>query len=258
MSLAEQTTRSPRPEARVSIQEFEPRPEAELKLYCLPHAGGNCTSYHPWLRRLPPHVALRGVQLPGRPHLMDVPSFTSLTDLARATATALLKDAGSVPFALFGHSMGGLAAYETSIELVRRGGHVPRLLAVSGMAAPHRRRPTPPLHLLPEAELIARVRKLGGIPDEILDIPELLELTLPPLRADFAMMHHHTHKDRAHLPTPMSVFGGAEDPGADAAHLAAWAELTRGACSVRTFPGGHFYLHERTDALLAALLEDLF
>ncbi|MFJ5224054.1 thioesterase II family protein [Streptomyces sp. NPDC088400] len=258
MSLAEQTTGPPRPGARVSIQEFEPRPKAELKLYCLPHAGGSCTSYHPWLRRLPARVALRGVQLPGRPHLMDVPSFTSLTDLARATATAVLKDAGGVPFALFGHSMGGLAAYETTVELVQRGDHVPRLLALSAVAAPHRRRPTPPLHLLPEAELIARVRKLGGIPDEILDVPELLELTIPLLRADFAMMHRHTHKSRGHLPTPLSVFGGTEDPGADAAQLADWAKLTRGACSVRTFPGGHFYLNERTDAVLAALLEDLF
>jgi len=257
VNLAEQTTDSPQPEARVGIQQFALRPEAGLKLYCFPHAGGSCTSYHPWLRRLPARVALRGIQLPGRLHLVNVPSFTSLNDLARAVATAILEDADGVPFALFGHSMGGLAAYETAAELVRRGGHVPRLLAVSGAAPPHQRRPAPPLHLLPEAQLVAWIRKLGGVPEEILSIPELLELTLPPLRADFAMMDRHTHAGRGQLPTPVSVFGGAEDPWVDTAQLAAWEELTRGACSVRTFPGGHFYLHEHVDALLTALLDDL-
>jgi medium-chain acyl-[acyl-carrier-protein] hydrolase len=45
------------------------------------------------------------------------------------------------------------------------------------------------------------------------------------------------------LGCPMTIYGGLDDHEVDAERLAAWGEMTVGACEIRMFPGGHFYLN---------------
>lgn len=151
------------------------------------------------------------------------------------------------PYALFGHSMGALLAYGVAQEAARYGGSSPVRLFVSGADGPgggsKRNRAT-----WSDDELVAELRKLGGTPEAVFDEPELLDIILPILRADYLVCDGFRAAVPAADPTlecPVSILGGAADEY-DEQQLGRWAGVTRGPSRQRIFPGGHFFLSEES------------
>jgi medium-chain acyl-[acyl-carrier-protein] hydrolase len=236
---------------------FRPRPEATARLYGFPHAGAGAPAYRAWAGLLPAAVELRAVQPPGRQDRIREPAFTDLPGLVAALADALGPELGELPFAFFGHSMGALVAFELARELRRRGGPLPVLLGVSAWRGPQVPRALPPVSDLPDPELVAHVRRLGGMPEPVLEEPELLASVLPTLRADYRLCEGYRYRPSAPLDRPISVFGATADPLAGPAELEAWAAQTTRPLSVRVFPGRHFYLLDRLAEVVGAYASDL-
>lgn len=198
---------------------------------------------------------VRPVQLPGRGGRFREAPYTQVRGLA-VDACDGLKEHLAEPFALFGHSFGALVAFEVARELRRRGGPQPAHLFISGRRGPRRPDPVPPLHGLSDVRFLAEVRsRYGGIPDAILEEPELLALLLPTLRADLQAVETYTYEPDTPLEVPISAFGGLDDPWAGLEDLEAWRDETRGGFRITRFRGGHFYLNESEAE--AALLETL-
>jgi surfactin synthase thioesterase subunit len=85
-----------------------------VPLLCVPHAGGGASAYRPWMRAgIPgvPWVSVVPVRLPGREQRMGEAPCSNL-GLLLETALAALTGIFARPFALFGHSMGALIAFE--------------------------------------------------------------------------------------------------------------------------------------------------
>jgi medium-chain acyl-[acyl-carrier-protein] hydrolase len=227
-------------------------------LICFPHAGGGATAFFALASSLPETIELRAIQLPGRETRLGEAPFTRLPLLIDALADAL-NDSLREPYALFGHSLGALIAFELGRELRRRGVPLPGTLIVSGRRAPTVKVSEPPLHTLPDRAFVAELRRrYDAIPRVILDEPELMALFLPALKADFALFETHEHRDEPRLDCALGIYGGAADP--QTAEMEGWAELVVGPCRRRRFDGGHFYLAERAErraALAAALAEDV-
>jgi medium-chain acyl-[acyl-carrier-protein] hydrolase len=161
------------------------------------------------------------------------------------------------PFAFFGHSMGAAIAFELARELRHRSRPLPEMLIASGARAPQfRRRHVPPPAPSREA-FVEELRRLQGIPPEVLDDPALMRAILPALEADAALYRNYIYVEDLPLPLPVRAYGGADDPNVRRDHLEGWAEQTTASFAVRIFPGGHFYLNSATDPFLRALEEDL-
>jgi medium-chain acyl-[acyl-carrier-protein] hydrolase len=226
--------------------------EARLRLFCFPYAGGAATAYREWAGRVPRTIEVCPVHLPGRG-----PPFRRLADLVPAALEGLRSHLDR-PFAFFGHSMGALVVFELARELRRRGAPLPVRLVVSAHEAPHRPPPLPPVSHLPDAELIAEVRRrFDGIPDAVMSEPELLALLVPVLRADIAMLESYVYAPEDPLPCPVTCLAGEDDRHLVREDLLAWAEQTRGSFRFRLLPGGHFFIDGSRDAVLASIVEDL-
>jgi surfactin synthase thioesterase subunit len=160
------------------------------------------------------------------------------------------------PFAFFGHSLGAIVASE-SARVLQAQGRAPTHLFVS--APPPKRERTDAIHQLPDAEFLhALDRRYQGIPAEIMAHPDLLELLLPPLRADIrALEHFHPAADRPKIASPTTVFGGTRDRQVSMEDLEAWGGETAEPCRVRTFEGDHFYIDPNRPALLADIVATL-
>lgn len=235
----------------------QPDPDAVLRLFCFPYAGGGASIFHDWPHMLPPEVELCALQLPGRESRRLEAPYTELPHLVEDISIAL-QPYLQKPFAFFGHSMGALISFELTRLLRRNGGPLPKTLFISGHQAPNL---PPPERMLPaqqssDKEFIAMLRRLNGTPEEVLQHAELMNLLLPTLRADFLLCERYVYHAEPPLSCPINVFGGMRDT-ITKDELNAWKNQTEGDFSCHLFPGGHFFLHSSREVLLHQVSQDL-
>ncbi len=209
-----------------------------------------------WPTVLPGDIEIIGIQYPGRGTRLSEPAYTQLEPLVRSAAAGLAPYLDK-PFAFFGHSMGALVAWDLARHLRRSQGTAPERIMVSGNSAPQVPDRHPPTYDLPEPQFIQKLRELGGMPEEVLQHRELLELIVPILRADFTLCETYRYEPDRPLDCPLSAFGGLEDPYVSREDLEAWREQTTGSFSVRMFPGDHFFLNTARPLLLGAIAREL-
>jgi surfactin synthase thioesterase subunit/glycosyltransferase involved in cell wall biosynthesis len=221
------------------------------RLFCFPHAGGGAGQ----------PLALSGwtavpVRLPGRESRLAEAPFERIGPLVAALA-AQIDFYLDQPFAFFGHSMGAVVAFELARELRRRSRPLPRMLIASGARAPQfRRHHLPPPVPSPEA-FVEELRRLEGIPAEVLGDAALMRAILPALEADAAVYRNYIYAEASPLPIPVRAYGGADDPNVRREHLDGWREQTTASFAVRVFPGGHFFTITAREPFLQALGRDL-
>lgn len=238
------------------LYSIKPRPQAALRLFCLPFAGGGASAYRAWANLLPESIEVCPIQLPGRENRLREPLFTRVgplvEQLSRAVAPLLDR-----PFAIFGHSLGALIAFEWVRRLRRDGLPAPLCLFASARLAPHVRDPRPPASLMAADEFLAEVRKLNGTPAAVLASPELLAMLLPIMRADFAVNENYSYYEAPRLDVPLRAFGGSSDPKASRADLEQWGRHTGADFGVQMFAGDHFFITGQAQQVCAALAGEL-
>jgi medium-chain acyl-[acyl-carrier-protein] hydrolase len=234
----------------------KPNPKAKLRLFCLPYAGGSAWVFRPWLNHLPTTIELCPVELPARGKRWAESPITRLDLLIESLKTAILPYLDR-PFALFGHSMGGLVSFELTRLLAGEYNINPVYLFVSGYRAPQIQALDPPIHPLPEPEFIEELRRLNGTPQAVLENAELMELILPALRADFEMLESYHYSTGTPLNCPIAVFGGLQDNEVSPENLEAWRRQTTKAFSLEMFEGDHFFIDSARSLLLASMTSKL-
>jgi medium-chain acyl-[acyl-carrier-protein] hydrolase len=230
---------------------------ASVRLFCFPYAGGGASIFRFLKEQSLPDIEICPVQLPGREGRFKEEPFDSLEKLLPPLYQALLPYLEG-PYAFFGHSMGALISFELTRLIYQKGlAHGPVRLFVSGHRAPHLPDPKPPLHALPDPQLIEALYDLNGTPKDVLNHSELLNLMLPLLRMDFALCETYTYKPGGVLPCPISAFGGLQDDSVPREAILAWREHTGGSFRAHFFAGDHFFLHQKQPEVLAVLCASL-
>ncbi|MFJ2032325.1 thioesterase II family protein [Streptosporangium sp. NPDC087985] len=234
-----------------------PLPRAASRLFCLPYAGAGAGVFHPWPAALAPGVEVLGVQLPGRENRIAEPAEVDLVELATAVADAAAEDGR--PYALYGHSLGARLAFEVARLLRRTGAPPPARLYVGAARAPHLGGSSTfdGLSHVSDDELVARIVAGGGVPEAVADEPELLELLLPTLRADFTWLDDYVYQPEPPLPVPITAFAGTRDLAVSMEQMAGWEQHTTAGFVLHRVDGGHFFLQDRLAELTALLAADL-
>ncbi|MFF0885010.1 thioesterase II family protein [Streptomyces sp. NPDC003456] len=229
------------------------------RLVCFPHAGGSATVYRGLARALPADLDVVCLQYPGRQDRYQEAPFTDLTLLADAAAGELARlldsDPGR-PYALFGHSMGSLVAFETARLLARGPLPGPQRLFLSGRGAPDARS-TAHFALYDDEDVLAEVRRLGGTDQSMLDDPDIMAMALPALRADYRALGRYEWREGEPLTAPMTVLIGDSDPMVTVEEAGTWRAHSRGDVTVKVFPGGHFYLFDHLRGIVETVTEGL-
>lgn len=232
-----------------SIQESR---AAKLRLFCFPYAGGGASVFRAWAGFLPKDVAVCPVRLPGRESRLSEPAFDSMEKLIPALREAIGPYLDQ-PFAFFGHSAGATIAF----ELARSRSARPLCLFVAGARAPQLRRDHAPPPAPSDEELIEELRRIHGIPQDLLEHREVMQVALPALRADSTLYRNYVYREGPPLTCPIRAYGGIDDERISREHLEAWAVQTTASFQLEMFPGGHFFLQTHQDEFLKALARDL-
>ncbi|MFD3792663.1 thioesterase II family protein [Streptomyces cyaneofuscatus] len=231
-----------------------PGPRAP-RLYCFPHAGGAASTFVPLARALTPRLDVLAAQYPGRQDRRRETPIADIGLLAEALADHVPVQE-KVPYAFFGHSMGAVLAYEVARILRRRGVTGPAALVLSGRRAPT---PEPSAHdgLRTDADILRAVRELGGTTPQVLRDPELREMVMPALRADYRAIGSYTWQPGPPLSVPFTVLVGDRDPVASVTEARAWQDFTTAPAPTHVFDGGHFFLDAHLPRVARTVLDAL-
>lgn len=239
------------------VRFFQVNSEAHLRLFCFSYAGGGASVFRTWSKSLSTKIEVCPIELPGRGSRLFETPLTRMEHLIEKLATVVVPYLDK-PFAFFGHSMGGLVSYELACLLKQKFEQIPVHLFVSGCLPPHLFATRKPIHALPESNFLQELYRLKGTPKEILENAELMQLLLPSLRADFAIIETHIHRSKVALECPITAFDGLQDPEVNVDSVKAWSKLTNSFFSQHMLPGDHFFLHSSQNLLLDIIANKLY
>ncbi|WP_375413915.1 thioesterase II family protein [uncultured Bradyrhizobium sp.] len=231
-------------------------PNARLRLFCLPPAGGGAALYRGWMQRLAPEVDVIPVTLPGREMRFAEPPITRLDVLTDRAATGL-RPLLDRPYALFGYSMGALLAHRLAHRLAAERLGEPIHLFAAAHRGPGIQRGGPELHELPHDEFWQRLATYDGMPREVIENQELRGVLEPLLRADFSVVETAEPAPEAVLSCPITAIGGDADRSVTVEEIDAWRIATVGNFERLTLPGHHFFIAHSQELLLRIVAERL-
>lgn len=227
-----------------------------LRLFCFAHAGGTGTNYLSWQATLGSEIEVCAIHLPGRGSRFAEPPRVSMPELVEELGRVIAETA-DLPFVFLGHSLGALLAFELARHCKRRGLPVPLQLIVSGCAAPQGRRPRPEFHHLDDAAFVNALKTYGGTTPALLQNPELMEFTLPALRADFKMLSDYRYHAAPLLDIPILALAGRADEHATRSEVEGWQRETTAGFRTRWFDGGHFFIDTERSAVLLCVSAEI-
>ena len=237
---------------------FPGRPNAGLRLFCFPYAGGNAQVFEDLADALPSEIETIGIDYPGRRsrfgeepvHKLDL----LVADLARSICPYLDR-----PFAFYGHSNGALVAYEMAKIVPRLYYRSPNHVILGAKRSPVLG-PETPLHTLPDDEFIERLRDYRGTPEGVLTCPDVMDVYLPILRADFALSETYHPANLLPVDAPIHAIAGRGDALASPGMMQEWRPLTSSDFVLTTLEAEHFFLSnclpDVVRLLAASLLPD--
>ena len=237
-----------------ALTRLRPVPHSRFRLFVLHHAGGSHLGYRGWVRHFPSDWEICLVDAPGRARRSGEEPFREAGSLADHLCDIVRPELDR-PYGLFGHSMGALIAYEMTHRLTET---PPTWLGASSWSPVPGPERAEPRHRAPSGRLREAIAAMGGTPHHALEDPELWAYVEPLVRADLQVVDTWSPDPQSPpLRVPLSVFGGAEDPGMTPERLSGWADHVQGDFAHHTLPGGHFYFTGRTGDLVARITRDI-
>lgn len=214
----------------------------KIKLFCIPYAGGSATVYRRLFNLLNENIEIKLLELSGRGIRFSEPLISDMNetvnDLFEKNKTEFMEG----PYAIFGYSMGSWIAYELMHKIKKEKLAEPVHAFFGAQQAPSIER-TDNYHTLPQRAFLKAVADLKGMPEEILENKELLDIFLPILYSDYQLVEKYPYiEGKEKLNCSFTILEGTQDTF-DRNGIECWSKETNGECVIRYFEGGHFFIY---------------
>ncbi|MCX4800058.1 MULTISPECIES: alpha/beta fold hydrolase [unclassified Streptomyces] len=204
---------------------------SRLKLFCLPPAGSNAESYRLWHPRLPRGVDVVPIDLPGHGTRLREPLIDEWDALVRDLSERLVRQIDG-PYAVLGHGLGALLAFEVLRALAGRAAP-PELLVVVGRNGPSAPLSCTAVHE-PASTCLPGLPRLGDLPHAT----DVARMFRPELRADLRLAERYVRRFGPRLSCPVLAVAGRQDRAADGVGMEVWRQETAGGCEAVWVDGG--------------------
>ncbi|MEU3904805.1 thioesterase II family protein [Streptomyces goshikiensis] len=222
------------------------------RLFCFHHAGAGTSGFARWQRVLGGSAEVVPVLLPGRDARFHEPRITAPERLFAELFDRLgpLLDR---PYALYGHSLGGLIGYHFARVVETAGLREPSRVVVGAVLPPHLPSPLLPAAFPPDGQLLPWLVSYGALPAEALEGGPggiWQRRVLPTVRDDLLLGQALRALERTPLRVPLVAVAGLDDAIAPTGPVGQWRHYSTAGFRLETVPGGHFFVREREVAQL--------
>ena len=224
------------------------------QIYLLHFAGGNVYSFQLLKKYFNQTYEFIPLELPGRGKRMGEQLISSADDAVSDYVLQIERSRNDQPFIIYGHSMGASLGLEVTKKMELLGDHPLRLI-VSGNAGPgiheNKRR-----YLMNEDNFKSELRELGGVPEEVLNDPDLFGFFEPIMRADFEILESErkTSNGEIVLETPIIALMGNSEDKSD--QISNWKLFSTKEVKTVIWPGNHFFIHNHAAGLAKIITEE--
>lgn len=213
------------------------------------HAGGTATNYIKWKEFLNKDIELYPLELPGRGKRFSCSLCDTMEDVIEDIFPLVSKEIDNSEYAFFGHSMGTIIIYELMQKITDMGYKDPLHIFFSGRFPPHISEKKK-IHMLADEPFKEEIAQLGGIDKELAANPDILEIFLPILRADYKVLEQYNYVKTEPWNFNMSVLSGLEDKEVQEYNYLEWTRYTNKQCCYYEFEGDHFFINNNTEKIV--------
>jgi surfactin synthase thioesterase subunit len=184
------------------------------------------------------------MQLPGRERLIDEEPYRDLNKAADDFADLIKEKYSGNSVAFFGHCfLGSVLAFEVVKRLKSCKEIDVKYLFVSAGFTPGSNRDYG-LNFDDDDKFITGVEKLTGFKNEAFAIPELRELLLPGLKADFEMDVKYKARENDTIDIPIGAIYAENDNFVDKSEVELWRKCTTKDFKLFKASGKHLYIYD--------------
>lgn len=216
-------------------------------LFCIPYAGGSSCIYNKLKSYVCQNIKIRPLELAGKGYRFGDDLYADFDAMVDDVVCMISKELDSSEYAIFGHSMGGLVAFETvaricKMESIKK----PSKLIISAFGAPNIKDPDLEKYKLDDESFINFIIEYGGMSDEVLNETDLLQAFLPSLRNDFKILNEYEYENKETIKIPTTILFSDEDN--EDGEVMQWMQIIPHA-KFHKIEGNHFYINTNVYAV---------
>ncbi len=229
------------------ILNFTPTKPSSINLVYFHCAGGSAYHARHWVDHLDKNFNLYAIQLPGHDQRLSEKPLNSLLSIIERLQFEL-EPILEKEIIFIGHSLGALLAYELAKNLP--GKHSLKALVVIASRPPNNLPEQPFSQEESDIVFIEKLRTYGGLPENILENKDLLNLLLPAIRADAMASENYSDDPAGQMDCPIYVYYGNKDTFVNAEMANQWGLFTKNMLHCIEFNAGHFLHVEESHKFL--------
>lgn len=224
------------------------------KVIALPFAGGNKYSFNAIQKHVPKELDWITLELPGRGNRFKESLLDNIDHMIDDLLRQIMPHIQDGNYIIYGHSMGTLLGYELTKRIIKNKLKLPMYLFFTGRGAPGFKKTKNKKSILPKDAFWKEVSEMGGLPKEVFQHDELLDLYFPIMKSDFKAIEDYEFNAMEHpFIIPIHVFMGDNEIGEEEdktplVSMKAWSNETACSFSFELLKGDHFFIlkHPKT------------
>lgn len=209
----------------------------------LPCAGGSASNYGKYKAHL---NDLLIYEYPGHWSKYEEPLETSVEQVV-GSLLEMIRIKSEKKVTILGHSMGGLIAWKLAQRLTEEGTNVAGLYIAA--CCPPQVYPEFIENIRDDEDIKALLKNIRQVPDKVLTSSFFNEDLLPIIRNDFILVRDFLdsfYMEKCEpFQFPITCLYGDNDPIIEPSILSGWKKYTDKKVTYISFPGDHFFMHDK-------------
>jgi len=222
-------------------------------LFCLSHAGGSAITFNKWRQYLDRHVRLIPLELPGHMSRAKEPLTSNYTYIMNDLQCKIIEVIGpsDMQYAIYGHSLGAVLAYECYVNLQNQGVRLPEHIFFAGSWPPYEINIPDNDMCLDNVDIFTKIVKERGLVNpSISDNSEIGSYFIELIRSDLQLMSNVPRLEPCNIQANITILWGSEDMRVPYESLLGWNQVAKANIRFVCVDGSHlFHLENPQDTV---------